>query len=486
MIRRLLKVFFKLAPRILAYRRFRQMILEDKSIDEREVSQEAKKFVDTLIELGPTFIKFGQILSVRPDIMPETYIKELSRLQDEVPPAPFNDVKEILKEDLGDEISIVSEEPISSASLGQVYLGEYKGKKVAIKVNRPRIKEIVSEDIEVMKRLFPLLKLVFDEGFLEIIKVFMDEFSKRIFEEMDYTREAFYLNKIREELSDYPSLRIPNVIKATKRVLVMEYIKGYKVTSDTARKIINENILAYRVFRLFMYMLLNKEYFHADPHPGNIAVDDEGNIILYDFGMSGRIDEKTRTLLLRAYVAMVRMDAEALVRVLDELGAIQPFADRRVLTMGLKLFMQSMQGIEISELELQDFVQLADQVFFKFPLRMPSRLVLPFRMINVLEGTCREIDSNFDFVKSSITFLEEEGYTTKVVIEQARELLNGLINRFRNFLLSYPQYQTEITQTRKKNSITDYLPQIIIIVSIIVYILTKNIILTLLIIVLAI
>ncbi|TRM73288.1 glycosyl transferase family 1, partial [Sulfolobus sp. B5] len=109
MIRRLLKVFFKLAPRILAYRRFRQMILEDKSIDEREVSQEAKKFVDTLIELGPTFIKFGQILSVRPDIMPETYIKELSRLQDEVPPAPFNDVKEILKEDLGDEISIVSE-----------------------------------------------------------------------------------------------------------------------------------------------------------------------------------------------------------------------------------------------------------------------------------------------------------------------------------------------------------------------------------------
>ncbi|WP_338604210.1 AarF/ABC1/UbiB kinase family protein [Sulfolobus tengchongensis] len=486
MIRRLLKVFFALAPRIIAYREFRQRILKEKPINEQEMAEEAKKLVDTLIDLGPTFIKFGQILSVRPDLMPEIYIKELARLQDEVPPAPYDQVKDVIREDLGDDVKIIKE--ISSASLGQVYLGEYNGKLVAIKVNRPRIRDIVSEDLQVMKKLLPLLRFVFDESFLEIIKIFIDEFSKRIFEEMDYTKEAFYLNKIKEELADYPSLKIPSVIKATKRVLVMEYIKGYKVTSDEAKKVVDEKILAYRVFRLFMYMLLSKDYFHADPHPGNIAVDDEGNLVLYDFGMSGKIDEKTRSLLIRAYVAMVRMDADLLVRVLDELGAIQPFADRRVLAKGLKLFMQSMQGIEVSELELQDFMKLADQVFFKFPLRMPQKLVLPFRMINVLDGTCREIDNNFDFVKSSIAFLEEEGYTTKVAMEQAREIIDGIWNRFRSFLLSYSQPQEIIAisnNTRRSASIIDYLPQIILVATIALYIITKDVVVTLLLILLA-
>ncbi|WP_218259645.1 ABC1 kinase family protein [Saccharolobus shibatae] len=485
MIKRLLKVFFKLTPRVLAYRAFRNRILKEMPIDEKEIAEEAKKFVDTLIELGPTFIKFGQILSVRPDIMPEAYIKELARLQDDVPPAPFNQVSKIIEEELGDSVKILKE--LSSASLGQVYLGEYKGKIVAIKVNRPRIKEIVNEDIQVVKKLLPLLRFVFDESFTEIIKVFLEEFSRRIFEEMDYTKEAFYLNKIKEELSDYPSLRIPSIVKATKRVLVMEYIKGYKVTSEEAKKIVGTRILAYRVFRLFMYMLLNKDYFHADPHPGNIAVDDQGNLVLYDFGMSGKIDEKTRNLLIRAYVAMIRMDADSLVRVLDELGAIQPFADRRVLAKGLKLFMQAMQGIEVSELELEDFMKLADQVFFKFPLRMPSKLVLPFRMINVLDGTCREIDKDFDFVKSSITFLEEEGYTTKVVIEQVREIVDGIWNRFRSFLLSYSQQQEliNIQSSRRGSTIVNYIPQTILVITIIFYAITRDIIITLLMVILA-
>lgn len=184
---------------------------------------------------------------------------------------------------------------------------------------------------------------------------------------------------------------------------------------------------------------------------------------------------------------MIRMDADSLVRVLDELGAIQPFADRRVLAKGLKLFMQAMQGIEVSELELEDFMKLADQVFFKFPLRMPSKLVLPFRMINVLDGTCREIDKDFDFVKSSITFLEEEGYTTKVVIEQVREIVDGIWNRFRSFLLSYSQQQEliNIQSGRKGSIITNYIPQMILVITIIFYAITKDIIITLLMVILA-
>ena len=145
-----------------------------------------------------------------------------------------------------------------------------------------------------------------------------------------------------------------------------------------------------------------------------------------------------------------------------------------------------MEGIEIDRLELEDFMKLADEVFFKFPLRMPPKLVLPFRMINVLNGTCREIDEDFDFVKSSITFLEEEGYTTKVFIEQTRELLDGLWNRFRNFLLSYSQQQeVQVYNRRKENSILQYTPQLVLVATIILYIFTKNITLTLIMIILA-
>jgi len=476
-MKRELQIILKLAPRILAYREFRKKILADEKLDQMEMEEEAKKLTDAIISLGPTFIKFGQVLSVRPDIMPEPYIRQLSRLQDEVPPASFEEVREILEKDLGTQFKVLDKVPISSASLGQVYLGESKeGKKVAIKVVRPNVDKVVSNDIKIMKRLLPLLRFVLDKTFVDLMKTFVDEFSTRIFDEMDYNKEANNLRNIKEALKEYPGVKVPSLIKSTKHILVMEYVPSEKVTSTEVLSKYDRRSLSYKVFKVFMNLLLNNDYFHADPHPGNVGVNEEGELVIYDFGMVGRVDAKTRNILVRAYYALTSFDADTLVSVMDDLGAIDPYADREILAQGIDLFMQNLQGIEVDQMEVEDFLDISNQVFYKFPLRLPYKLVLPLRMISVLEGTCRNIYPDFNFLEFSERLLDEEGYKTKVILEQGREVLQNIRKKIMDSLLG--KKKKPIIPARKEKR--SYLPQILIISAIIVYIITGNDILSIL------
>jgi Predicted unusual protein kinase len=467
-VRRTLKIVRLMLPRVLKYRDFRQQLLKDKQPDEEEMRREARKFVDAIMELGPTFIKLGQLLSVRPDVMPEAYLKELQRLQDQVVPEPFDRVRNAIFAD-APQLDWVDPIPLASASLGQVHLGRLKsGEEVAVKVLRPEVNKVVEKDIRIIRFLIPYLKAVFDESLIESLRVIVDDFSKRIIEEMDYIQEAENLKKITEELSEFSRVRTPKVIGATKRVLVMQYLPGYKITSEEAFKITDRRELAYRVFQIFMTMLLEKPIFHADPHPGNLAVDKEGKIILYDFGMVGRLDKSTRRNLVRAYVTLLRQDAYGLVRILDQLGAIQPDADREVLAEGISLFMKSMQGIQVDELELQDFMRLADEVFYKFPLRLPQKMALYIRMTNELEGLCRAIDPDFDFIGVLAQFLEDEGLAREAMEEEVRDLFSAVNMKLRSALLN--QRRVVIQNRPRRN----YVPQIVIGIAIVLFLLTKN------------
>ncbi|MEM4746815.1 MAG: AarF/UbiB family protein, partial [Metallosphaera sp.] len=164
-ISRAITILRKMTPRVLKYRDFRNRILKGEKVPREELEEEARKFVDTMIELGPTFIKFGQVLSVRADVLPQEYMKELQRLQDEVPPAKFDEVKEVIFREAGDVIQEVDPRPLAAASLGQVHVGLSKdGRKVAIKVNRPGVEEILREDISVIKTFLPLTRLILDSS----------------------------------------------------------------------------------------------------------------------------------------------------------------------------------------------------------------------------------------------------------------------------------------------------------------------------------
>ena len=473
-----LQVIFKLAPRILKLREFRQRELQGKPVDEKEMEEEAKKLLNAFISLGPAFIKLGQILSVHSDIMPEPYLKELSKLQDEVPPAPWEEVEKIIKEDLKEKYDEyeINPTPISSASIGQVYLAKEKktGKTVVFKVNRPKIREIAERDVKVIKTLLPLTKYLFDESFYESLVAIVNDFSKRIFEEMDFTKEAFYMKKLKEELEEFPDVKVPEVYYYTKRVLIMEYLKGYKVTSEEAKKIVPPSYLAYRVFKVFMLLLLTKEYFHADPHPGNIAVDDKGNLIIYDYGMIGRMDKETRNRLLRAYAALIRFDAVGLVKVLEELGAVQPEADRELLVKGIELFLKSYEGVSAETLEIETFLRAANEVFYRFPLKIPEKLAIYIRMTSVLGGTCTQIDPNFNFFVNLQKLIEEEGLQWSAMFDDIRNTIQTAIKKFRLSLLEKP-----IT-VQKKNNRMAIISSLIVILAIIYYLVSHDAIISIL------
>ena len=474
-----IQVIFKLGPRVLKLREFRQREFEGKPLDEKEMEKEAKKLLDAFLSLGPAFIKLGQILSVHSDVLPEPYLKELSKLQDEVPPAPWEEVEKIIKEDLKEKYDEYEINPkaISSASIGQVYLAKERktGRIVVFKVNRPNIKEIAERDVKVIKALLPLTKYLFDESFYESLAAIVNDFSKRIFEEMDFTKETFYMKKLKEELEEFPDVRLPEAYYSTKRVLIMEYLKGYKVTSEEAKKIVPPNYLSYKVFKVFMLLLLTKDYFHADPHPGNLAVDERGNLILYDFGMIGRMDKETRNRLLRAYAALIRLDAVGLVKVLEELGAIQPEADRELLAKGIELFLKTFEGVSAETLEVETFLNAANEVFYRFPLKIPEKLAIYIRMTSVLGGTCNQIDPDFNFFVNLQQLIEEEGLQWSAMFDDIRNTIQSAMKKFRLSLLEKP------IVVQKKNNRMTVVASLLVIFAIIYYLLSRDAIVSILI-----
>jgi len=228
-----------------------------------------------LLTLGPTFIKLGQILSTRPDVLPAEYIEALSELQDDVPPAPWAESEAVIEEELGPVDEVFDEfdrEPISGASLGQVYVAEYDGQTVAVKVRRPGIQELVNADLRVIKWSLPLLVRFVGQGQAFSLENLAEEFDKTINQEMDYSRERRVLGQIKENFADNDRVVIPEPIHrvSTGRVLSMEYIPGTKISDVQALEEagIDRTELATTLQRIYLQMIAEDGVFHADPHPG--------------------------------------------------------------------------------------------------------------------------------------------------------------------------------------------------------------------------
>ena len=257
--------------------------------------------MNTLVSLGPAYIKLGQWLSARADILPQPYMAELAKLQDEVPPAPYEQIDKIIRHDLGqsyEKFEHIDSDAVSGASLGQVYLAQMDGREVAIKVKRPGIEKIIKQDVAILKRIFPIALRFVDPNLGFSAKGMLEQFEESIREELDYTAESKNLKEIKDNVAKYGDVVIPKVYDemSTKNVLTMEYLVGTKVTDieSLERMGIDRKKLVLDVHRVFFRMLLSNAIFHADPHPGNISVTKDGQLILYDFGMVGRIDEQTR------------------------------------------------------------------------------------------------------------------------------------------------------------------------------------------------
>ncbi|HEX2557666.1 MAG TPA: AarF/UbiB family protein, partial [Nitrososphaera sp.] len=245
-----------------------------------------------------------------------------------------------------------------------------------------------------------------------------------VHEEMDYRIEAENLLAIKRNLAGDPSVIIPDVFmeRTTKHVLTMEYIPGTKITDIAAldAKGIDREKLVVKTHRLFFKMLLRHNLFHADPHPGNISVDDDGRLVLYDFGMVGRLDNETRVRLIRLYLGLLDKDPERTVNVLIELGTLEPTVNRYIVERGIALSIQSMHGRQVDKMEVKALMELANKTMSRFPFRLPKNLALYMRMTSILEGIYHHHKVQFHFVKVLANLLEEEGLLREAYVEELK------------------------------------------------------------------
>lgn len=448
-------IVLRLLPVIINFRKDRRdwVKTQGRNINEERYVRHAQRALKTFIDLGPSYIKLGQWLSTRADILPQPYLEILSKLQDEVPPVDFSKVRPILEADLGD-IDVKYEQfnttALSGASLGQVHLAKYKGKQVIVKVTRPGIEETVGKDIYILKRILPFASRFIDPNLKFSFDAMLAQFIETIYEEMDYRVEAQNLATIKHNLRDDKLVIIPNVVSelSSKHVLTMEFIPGIKITdveSLDATGIDREKLIV-RVHHVFFKMLLRHSIFHADPHPGNISVGENGQLILYDFGMVGRLDSETRIKLIRLYLSLIEKDPARAVNVLVELDTLEPNVNRYIVEKALELSIRSIHGKQVDKMQVNALMELSNKTLTRFPFRLPKNLALYMRMGSILEGIYQHHKIRFYFVKVLANLFEEEGLLKEAYIEEVKDYLKRVSKGIETYSTMAPIVKSYLEQ----------------------------------------
>lgn len=423
--RRLIYVVVRLLPFAIAFLRdHRRFILfgSPRRVSETAHEQRAERLTQTLLELGAAFIKAGQVLSTRPDIVPPLYADALASLQDEVPEDSSADPTTIIEEDV--DATVTDLQPVAGGSLAFVYTATVRDEEVALKVRRPGLKAQIRRDLQVIRTLVPLVGFVAEERHQYSLRNIADDFERIIFDELDFEREAEMMRRIGSNLAEDDRVYVPSadLELSTERVLVMEYVEGRKITDPEAfeRTDVDRVELAERIADVYLRMGLDHGVFHADPHPGNLALLDDGTLVIYDFGMSEQLSAETQQQIIGLYRSLARRDVDGLIDAFIALDVLDPTADRSKVRRVLQLAMENLQGrscVGWREITTELFDMLHD-----FPFRIPPNVMLLIRVGTVAEGVCRTLDPEFDFIEVVRTFLLEEGLFERELETLLREL----------------------------------------------------------------
>jgi ubiquinone biosynthesis protein len=298
---------------------------EKKTLTEKSSQPAPEELANDLEKMGPTFIKFGQLLSSRPDLLPEPYLKALARLQDKVKPFPYEQVEEIISSELGIRISkafsFFEEKHLAAASLGQVHRAALRdGRPVVVKVQRPDIRKQIAEDFEVLEEIAGFFDEHTDIGKHYRFGKILAEFKTSILQELDYQREASNLTTLANNLKEFPQILVPLPVLdfSSRSVLTMDYVSGTKITalSPVVKLDINGDTLAEELFKAYLKQVLIDGFFHADPHPGNVFLTDDGRVALLDLGMTGRLNSNMQENLLRLLLAISEGNGDETVKII--------------------------------------------------------------------------------------------------------------------------------------------------------------------------
>ncbi len=380
-----------------------------------------------LEELGPTFIKLGQVLSTRPDLVPPAYIAELTKLQDAVPPDPWAPIQQQIEAELGGATAelfvTIDHNPIAAASLAQVHGAIlHDGAEVVVKVQRPGIEETIEVDLEILQDAAELL-----EGRVSLVRLYdlpeiVRGFAATLRTELDFFREGHNADRFRESFAEEPYLYVPEIHwdLTTCRVLVMERIRGIKIddVKGLERAGYDRRRVAALAARMVVKEVLEDGFFHADPHPGNFFVMPGEVIGAMDFGMVGRIGGRLRADLTRLYVAVVRMDERSMVDQLIRMGAIVEDVDRRALETDLAVLMDRYYGLPLKAIRARQVMQEVRPIAFRHHMRLPSQLWLLGKTLAMVEGVGLKLDPDFDFFAFSRPYLRR--FLLQMVVGQDR------------------------------------------------------------------
>tara|TARA_B100000315_G_scaffold135815_1_gene125093 strand:- start:187 stop:1860 length:1674 start_codon:yes stop_codon:yes gene_type:complete len=369
----------------------------------------------TLERLGPTFIKFGQVLSVRPDLIPKTYIKELEKLQSRVPPFSYAVAKQQIKKELGKDIdeifSTFEKNPVASASISQVHKATLKdNKKVAVKIQRPNVREIMETDIEIM---FYVAKLL--EKHMPNIKKFnpiqiIEEFAKWTEKELDFKREAINAKRFARNFSGNKTVKIPEIYDnlTTNKILVMDFIDGIELNNikQIKTKKINLKPLIGYGFNAVLTQVFIHGFFHADPHPGNIIITNDKKIAFVDFGIVGHFDEGLKAKSIDLFNGIIGNDTEKIVNTLVELSDTD-IENKEELKNEISDILEPLQDEDIHNVKVSRILEEIMNLALNYGLKMPMPFVLFGKTIITLEGIALEYDPKFNLVESSKPFIEK-------------------------------------------------------------------------------
>ncbi|MEA5419968.1 AarF/ABC1/UbiB kinase family protein [Spirulina sp. CCNP1310] len=404
----------------------------------RQRRRRAQWLVRQLLELGPTFIKLGQALSTRSDLIPLEYVEALSELQDRVPPFGTAEAMAVIEAELGGSVQNLFEEfdpfPLAAASLGQVHRAKlYSGEEVVVKVQRPGLEALFNLDIEVLHRVVRLLNQYVPGARKYELEALYHEFFGLLYQEIDYMNEGRNAERFQNNFKNYHHILVPKVYwrYTSKKVLTLEYLPGIKI--DDRRTIEDCQIDPNHVIQLgvscYLKQLLEDGFFQSDPHPGNMAVRRDGRLIFYDFGTMTEVKALAKDQMINTFFGVLRKDTNAVVDSLMYMGLLEPMQDmtpvRRVVSFVLDRFREK-------PVDLRAFQEMSDEVYVLFeqqPFRLPAQMMFIVKSVSTLDGIARNLNPQYNLLAASKPFIAnltqnvDKGNLLRKLAKQARSFV---------------------------------------------------------------
>lgn len=387
--------------------------LQDEAHDTTHIPRRLRSVLE---DLGPTFIKLGQLLSIRPDLLPEEYLEELENLQDKVPSFSFKEVRERVEEELEAPLEEIfqefQEEPLAAASIGQVHRAvTNKGERVVVKIQRPKVKEIIDMDLAIMQNIAQMVRERFFVEPLYDPEEIVHEFASSIKQELDYRVEGRNTQRFAKNFIGDHQIKIPKVYwdLTTGKILTMEEIIGIKVIH--VKKVKEAGHDCKRLARIgaeaFMKQVLIDGFFHGDPHPGNLFVTASSELGMVDFGVTGRVSEGDLEIFASLFIGIIRRDTKSVARALFEMGELSETINQRSFYKDLEELIDDYYGVSLKDIRVGELLMTIFGLAKKYQIKLPGDLIVLARALMTMEGGGKRLDPDFDVFKVAEPFAQE-------------------------------------------------------------------------------